>query len=241
MMQKKCRTRGLFTLIELLIVIAIIAILAAMLLPALNKAREKARIISCLSNQKQTALSAVQYTTDYKDYLPPDVWDFNVGRPNMLWQQKLLPYVADNWKVLMCPRFTMQTLFDTYGGTEAGYLENVNWFLFWRSQWTYGYNHRGVCCTGYSPGGFLCITNGKYRKIGAFRNPGSRILIHDAKHFLGYVPTTVTRTWWLTNNANPHDGNIINIAFVDGHAESAPASGKHFVGPEESVNFYWDD
>ncbi len=69
-MEKEPRTCILFTLIELLVVISIIAILAAMLLPALNSARNKARESKCLANLKQVGTQLMLYTSDYDDYYP---------------------------------------------------------------------------------------------------------------------------------------------------------------------------
>lgn len=77
-----------FTLIELLVVIAIIAILAAILFPVFAKAREKARQISCLSNEKQLGLAFMQYSQDADETMPPS--DAGSGHG---WTSRIYPYV----------------------------------------------------------------------------------------------------------------------------------------------------
>ena len=82
--------RRIFTLIELLVVIAIIAILASMLLPSLNKAREKARAITCVNNAKQLNTSMNFYFDDSEGYIPKAYLPKSGGNGKIYWASRLI-------------------------------------------------------------------------------------------------------------------------------------------------------
>jgi len=138
-----------FTLIELLVVIAIIAILAAILFPVFAQAREKARAITCVSNEKQMGLAALQYLQDNDEQYPMlqyyDVTDsFAID-----WTDALYAYIKNGDKVSdgrpfvshngqggiwACPSFPTPTIAE-YG---------VNWELCRNGTGTWAANNAGA-------------------------------------------------------------------------------------------------
>ena len=132
--------RNAFTLIELLIVIAIIALLAAILFPVFNRARENARRASCQSNLKQIGLGIMQYTQDYDERYPMMYSNTPGGTLAVpSWRQTIQPYI-NSAQVFRCPSNTQNTTVDdaardSYPAINRSYSGNIRVFSY-RQTWS---------------------------------------------------------------------------------------------------------
>lgn len=104
--------RPAFTLIEILIVVAIMAILAAILFPVFSRARENARRASCQSNLRQIGLGMLQYTQDYDERLPRNDSGSDLGT----WVDVLQPYLKSE-QIFLCPSDSTPYQMSAAGGS----------------------------------------------------------------------------------------------------------------------------
>ncbi len=210
--------KRVFTLIELLVVIAIIAILAAMLLPALNQAREKARTIQCVSNIKQVAAMMLFYSGSYDDYLPPNaINSYSTGNwVNLMRTEKLL---TSGIRTFLCPTTSI--------GIEQEYLnEIVQLSGKHLDKISYGYNFKYLGSDRY-----LSDTPEHYYytscRITQIKQPSRTLLLgetvslkakSDGSDMPGGTslwPNAQTAAW--RNVLYAAHGSSLNVAWVDGH------------------------
>ena len=196
-------TRSKFTLIELLVVIAIIAILAAMLLPALNKAKEAGKQASCLSNLKQLSHGYQSYMASYNDHLLP----YGFTGTTKLWVDDIAELIGvkkiRDAKTKATPFFCPAS--ESYPNETWGpYALHNNLYYV-----TYGLN------TILVPG--ISDDPKRLPKLKQLKFPNQTAPVMDARN-KNRLYLNETGNEYL--NIERHQGRKLNAFFFDGHAAS---------------------
>jgi len=200
--QNTKRNIKIFTLIELLVVIAIIAIIAAMLLPALNKAREKAKAISCTSQQKQIGLAMFTYASDWNDWVYPRA--NSASTTDTQWFNTLNKYI-NNEEIFNCP--------------------SDEDFAYTAMNLSYGFNLYGAATAGNGGYGYHW-THSTYRPVKVIQvtKPSETIYIADSNGNGNYDGDIYLDRFYAAGGmGDRHNGNI-NVLWGDGHVSQGKSA-----------------